>query len=113
MGELKIAQSFSHTYQKKGEKLSDYVKRLDQIIRQIIMMGGMEGKVATKNLVSQMIRGAKPMDPIVLQFRAQGSSNIHIYSKLKKIIREEEALSMVQLLPNQVTPPPPTHILTL
>lgn len=73
---------FYHTYQMEGEKLTAYVTRLDQILHQVVMKGGMEAKAANKALMLQVQRGAQPLDPIVLQLRTRSSGDLLTYYKL-------------------------------
>uniref|UniRef100_A0A803JM47 Paraneoplastic antigen Ma-like C-terminal domain-containing protein n=1 Tax=Xenopus tropicalis TaxID=8364 RepID=A0A803JM47_XENTR len=41
-----LLYQFEHTYQEVGEKLSDYINRLDKILHQIILKKGVDPKVA-------------------------------------------------------------------
>uniref|UniRef100_A0A8C5MIL1 CCHC-type domain-containing protein n=1 Tax=Leptobrachium leishanense TaxID=445787 RepID=A0A8C5MIL1_9ANUR len=87
-----LIHKFSHTYQKEGEELSTYVWRLDKIIHQVILKGGMQPSQASKALMDQIFKGALPLDPIMLRFQTRYQNTRLTYSKLIKAIREEEAL---------------------
>lgn len=83
---------FEHTYQKEGEKLSAFVTRLDQVLHQVIIKGGMKPEAATGLLLAQVLKGALPLDPIMLKLQARGQGGPLTYSQLMKTLREEEAL---------------------
>uniref|UniRef100_A0A8C5QHI3 CCHC-type domain-containing protein n=1 Tax=Leptobrachium leishanense TaxID=445787 RepID=A0A8C5QHI3_9ANUR len=95
-----LIHKFSHTYQKEGEELSTYVWRLDEIIHQVILKGGMEPSHASKALMDQIFKGALPLDPIMLKFQIRYQSKRLTYSKLVKAIREEEALIKAKRVAN-------------
>uniref|UniRef100_A0A8C5WMP0 Paraneoplastic antigen Ma-like C-terminal domain-containing protein n=1 Tax=Leptobrachium leishanense TaxID=445787 RepID=A0A8C5WMP0_9ANUR len=95
-----LIHKFSHTYQKEGEELSTYVWRLDKIIHQVILKGGMEPSHASKALMDQIFKGALPLDPIMLKFQTRYQSTRLTYSKLVKAIREEEALIKAKKVAN-------------
>uniref|UniRef100_A0A8C5PXL9 Paraneoplastic antigen Ma-like C-terminal domain-containing protein n=1 Tax=Leptobrachium leishanense TaxID=445787 RepID=A0A8C5PXL9_9ANUR len=95
-----LIHRFSHTYQKEGEELSTYVWRLDKIIHQVILKGGMEPTHASKALMDQVFKGALPLDPIMLKFQTRYQSKRLTYSKLVKAIREEEALIKAKRVAN-------------
>uniref|UniRef100_A0A8C5QUL1 Paraneoplastic antigen Ma-like C-terminal domain-containing protein n=1 Tax=Leptobrachium leishanense TaxID=445787 RepID=A0A8C5QUL1_9ANUR len=80
-----LIHKFSHTYQKEGEELSTYVWRLDKIIQQVILKGGMEPSQASKAMMDQIFKGALPLDPIMLKFQTRYQSKRLTYSKLKEM----------------------------
>uniref|UniRef100_A0A8C5LVL4 Paraneoplastic antigen Ma-like C-terminal domain-containing protein n=1 Tax=Leptobrachium leishanense TaxID=445787 RepID=A0A8C5LVL4_9ANUR len=80
-----LIHRFSHTYQKEEEEelsMSTYVWRLDKIIHQVILKGGMEPSHASKALMDQIFKGALPLDPIMLKFQTRYQSKRLTYSKL-------------------------------
>uniref|UniRef100_A0A8C5LRX6 Paraneoplastic antigen Ma-like C-terminal domain-containing protein n=1 Tax=Leptobrachium leishanense TaxID=445787 RepID=A0A8C5LRX6_9ANUR len=76
-----LSHRFFHTYQHEGEELSICVRRLDKFVNQIIQKKGMEPSHASRALWDQILKGALPLDPIMLKFQAR-----------VKAILEEEAL---------------------
>ncbi|XP_040214464.1 paraneoplastic antigen Ma1 homolog [Rana temporaria] len=80
-----------HCFQKKGEKLSEFVGRLDKILHQILLKG-IDPREVDKAQIQQVIRGAQPMDPIAFQLRTQQGSRVLKYPDLIRIIRQEEVL---------------------
>ncbi|XP_040214352.1 paraneoplastic antigen Ma2 homolog [Rana temporaria] len=81
-----------HCFQKKGEKLSEFVSRLDKILHRMLLKKGIEPKDVDKIRFQQVVRGAQPMDPIVFQLQAQKGNEVLKYPNLIRIIRQEEDL---------------------
>uniref|UniRef100_A0A803JPY3 Paraneoplastic antigen Ma-like C-terminal domain-containing protein n=1 Tax=Xenopus tropicalis TaxID=8364 RepID=A0A803JPY3_XENTR len=87
-----LLYQFEHTYQEVGEKLSDYINRLDKILHQIILKKGVDPKVADQVRIGQILQGAQAMDPIMWKLRMRDRRETLTYSQLVKEVREEEAL---------------------
>lgn len=83
---------FEHTYQSTDEKLSDYMRRLDKIMHQVLLKKGIDPKEVDEVRSQQVLRGAQPLDPVMLQLKTRKDGGILKYPELIKIIREEEAL---------------------
>uniref|UniRef100_A0A8C5PVG7 Paraneoplastic antigen Ma-like C-terminal domain-containing protein n=1 Tax=Leptobrachium leishanense TaxID=445787 RepID=A0A8C5PVG7_9ANUR len=79
-----LIHKFSHTYQKEGEELSTYVRRLDNIIIHQILKKGAEPATIDKIRMQQILRGAQPLDPAMLQLG--GSSDIDLSRLLRKAL---------------------------
>ncbi|XP_039597120.1 paraneoplastic antigen Ma2 homolog [Polypterus senegalus] len=90
---------FEHTYQKEGEKLSTFVTCLDKILHQVILKDGLTPETASQMLLRQILRGALPLDPILLKLRVRGQDEPLTYSRLMKTIREEEVLVAAKCQP--------------
>ncbi|XP_068118921.1 uncharacterized protein [Hyperolius riggenbachi] len=87
-----LLYQFEHTYQKKGEKLSSYMGRLDKILHQILLKKGLVPSTVDKIRVRQVLRGAQPLDPIMLQLRTSKDYEELHYPELIRTVREEEAM---------------------
>ncbi|XP_040183683.1 paraneoplastic antigen Ma2 homolog [Rana temporaria] len=81
-----------HCFQKKGEKLSEFVSRLDKILHRMLLKKGIDPKAMDKTRFQQVVKGAQPMDPIVFQLRTQKGNGVLKYPDLIRIIRQEEDL---------------------
>eukprot|EP00079_Xenopus_tropicalis_P014694 XP_004911514.2 PREDICTED: paraneoplastic antigen Ma2-like [Xenopus tropicalis] len=86
-----LLYQFEHTYQGHGEKLSDYIQRLDKILHQILLKKGLDPKLVDKVRVKQILQGAQPLDPIMLKLRMKQGEETLTYNQLIKEVREEEA----------------------
>ncbi|XP_063781263.1 paraneoplastic antigen Ma1 homolog [Pseudophryne corroboree] len=88
-----LVARFNHTYQETGEKLSQYVYRLDKIIHKIIDKGGLSPAEVNSSRLKQVIRGALTTDPVAQRLRCTalllGSPTLN---DLIKEITQEEAL---------------------
>ncbi|XP_063775420.1 paraneoplastic antigen Ma1 homolog [Pseudophryne corroboree] len=88
-----LVARFNHTYQKIGEKLSQYVYRLDKIIYKIVDKGGLSPAEVNSSRLTQVIRGALTTDPVAQRLRCTslllGSPTLN---DLIKEITQEEAL---------------------
>lgn len=62
-----LMHRFEHTHQKKGEKLSAYIVRIDQILHQIILKKGVDPWEADKVRLDRTLKGARPNHPIALR----------------------------------------------
>lgn len=87
-----LAYQLEHCYQKKGEKLSDYMGRLDKILHRMILKKGISPGKVDEARAQQVLRGAQPMDPIAWTLRARLDGKNLEYTDLIRMIREEEAL---------------------
>ncbi|XP_063789008.1 paraneoplastic antigen Ma1 homolog [Pseudophryne corroboree] len=88
-----LVARFHHTYQETGEKLSQYVYRLDKVIHKIIDKGGLAPAEINSSRLKQLIRGALTTDPVAQRLRCTalllGSPTLN---DLIKEITQEEAL---------------------
>ncbi|XP_063785562.1 paraneoplastic antigen Ma1 homolog [Pseudophryne corroboree] len=88
-----LVARFHHTYQETGEKLSQYVYRLDKLIHKIIDKGGLAPAEVNSSRLKQLIRGALTTDPVAQRLRCTslllGSPTLN---DLIKEITQEEAL---------------------
>ncbi|XP_069829025.1 paraneoplastic antigen Ma2-like [Dendropsophus ebraccatus] len=91
-GVSELLYQFEHTYQEKGEKLSLYIQRLDKILHQMRLKRGMDADSVDSVRVRQLLRGALPLDPVMLKLRSQGDCGTLRYNQLVKLVREEEAM---------------------
>lgn len=87
-----LMYQFEHTHEKKGEKLSAYIVRIDQILHQIIMKKGVDPKEVDKVRLEQTLQGARPNHPIALQLLLKGTNEPPSYPELMGLVREEEAI---------------------
>lgn len=83
---------YEHTYQQKGEKMTEYMRRLDRILYRILLKKGAEPEEIDGIRMRQILRGAQPLDPVMLQLRAKENSRQLKYLELIRTVREEEAL---------------------
>ncbi|XP_063819141.1 paraneoplastic antigen Ma1 homolog [Pseudophryne corroboree] len=88
-----LVARFNHTYQETGEKLSQYVYRLDKVIYKIVDKGGLSPAEVNSSRLTQVIRGALTTDPVAQRLRCTslllGSPT---RNDLIKEITQEEAL---------------------
>uniref|UniRef100_A0A8C5PJP3 Paraneoplastic antigen Ma-like C-terminal domain-containing protein n=1 Tax=Leptobrachium leishanense TaxID=445787 RepID=A0A8C5PJP3_9ANUR len=87
-----LMYQYEHTYQRKGEKMTEYMRRLDKILHQILLKKGAEPATIDKIRMQQILRGAQPLDPVMLQLRTREGNRELKYLELIRAVREEEAL---------------------
>ncbi|XP_068098363.1 paraneoplastic antigen Ma1 homolog [Hyperolius riggenbachi] len=87
-----LQYKFTHTYQMEGEKLSQYIRRLDRILHQLMLKKGIDSDQVDQKRVQQIFQGALPLDPIMIKMRAQTKQTTVMYHQLVKAVREEEAV---------------------
>ncbi|XP_077306352.1 paraneoplastic antigen Ma1 homolog [Lithobates pipiens] len=61
-----LIYQLEHTYQQAGENLSVYIGRLDKILHQILLKKGLDPRKVDDTRAKQVLKGAKPLDPIML-----------------------------------------------
>uniref|UniRef100_A0A8C5R1T4 Paraneoplastic antigen Ma-like C-terminal domain-containing protein n=1 Tax=Leptobrachium leishanense TaxID=445787 RepID=A0A8C5R1T4_9ANUR len=91
----KVAELFflyEHTYQQKGEKMTEYMGRLDRILHRILLKKGVDPEKIDGIRMQQVLRGAQPLDPVMLKLRTKGNNQELKYLELIRTVREEEAL---------------------
>uniref|UniRef100_A0A8C5MZ75 CCHC-type domain-containing protein n=1 Tax=Leptobrachium leishanense TaxID=445787 RepID=A0A8C5MZ75_9ANUR len=86
-----LMYQYEHTYQRKGEKMK-YMRRLDKILHQILLKKGAEPATIDKIRMQQILRGAQPLDPVMLQLKTREGNRELKYLELIRAVREEEAL---------------------
>lgn len=83
---------FEHTFQRENEQLSEYIRRLNKMLYQIVLKKGIEPRDMDQVRMKQILRGALSSDPIWIQLKTlQGGTSLR-YSDLIKMVREEEAI---------------------
>uniref|UniRef100_A0A8C5PRZ8 Paraneoplastic antigen Ma-like C-terminal domain-containing protein n=1 Tax=Leptobrachium leishanense TaxID=445787 RepID=A0A8C5PRZ8_9ANUR len=87
-----LMYQYEHTYQRKGEKMTEYMRRLDKILHQILRKKGAEPATVDKIRTQQILRGAQPLDPVMLQLKTREGNRELKYLELIRAVREEEAL---------------------
>uniref|UniRef100_A0A8C5QEM1 CCHC-type domain-containing protein n=1 Tax=Leptobrachium leishanense TaxID=445787 RepID=A0A8C5QEM1_9ANUR len=87
-----LMYQYEHTYQRKGEKMTEYMRRLDKILHQILLKKGAEPATIDKIRKQQILRGAQPLDPVMLQLRTREGNREFKYLELIRAVREKEAL---------------------
>uniref|UniRef100_A0A8C5MZX8 CCHC-type domain-containing protein n=1 Tax=Leptobrachium leishanense TaxID=445787 RepID=A0A8C5MZX8_9ANUR len=87
-----LVYQYEHTYQRKGERMTEYMRRLDKILHQILLKKGAEPAEVDKIRIKQILRGAQPLDPVMLQLRSREGNQELKYLELIRAVREEEAL---------------------
>ncbi|XP_068094406.1 paraneoplastic antigen Ma1 homolog [Hyperolius riggenbachi] len=86
-----LQYKFTHTYQMDGEKLSQYIRRLDRILHQLMLKKGIDSDQVDQKRVQQIFQSALPLDPIMIKMRAQTRQTTLMY-QLVKAVREQEAV---------------------
>uniref|UniRef100_A0A8C5MAU1 CCHC-type domain-containing protein n=1 Tax=Leptobrachium leishanense TaxID=445787 RepID=A0A8C5MAU1_9ANUR len=87
-----LVYQYEHTYQRKGERMTEYMRRLDKILHQILLKKGAEPAEVDKIRIKQILRGSQPLDPVMLQLRSREGNQELKYLELIRAVREEEAL---------------------
>lgn len=87
-----LMYKFEHTHQWRGEKLSEYVIKVDQVLHQIILKKEIDPHEAYRVRLEQILQGARPNHPIVLRLLLKGTREAPSYPELMGLVREEEAL---------------------
>ncbi|XP_049328023.1 paraneoplastic antigen Ma1 homolog [Astyanax mexicanus] len=67
--------SFRLVQQKSGEKLSDFVRRLEPLLARVVQKGGLLPKDMDRVRVEQLLRGAVGADLLLLQLRLKERRN--------------------------------------
>lgn len=83
---------YEHTYQERGEKMTEYMRRLDRILHQILLKKGAVPEEIDRIRMQQILRGAQPLDPVMLQLKTKEGGRELKYLELIRAVREEEAL---------------------
>uniref|UniRef100_A0A8C5N583 Paraneoplastic antigen Ma-like C-terminal domain-containing protein n=1 Tax=Leptobrachium leishanense TaxID=445787 RepID=A0A8C5N583_9ANUR len=87
-----LMYQYEHTYQRKDEKMTEYMRRLDKILHQILIKKGAEPATIDKIRMQQILRGAQPLDPVMLQLKTREGNRELKYLERIPAVREEEAL---------------------
>uniref|UniRef100_A0A8C5M6J2 CCHC-type domain-containing protein n=1 Tax=Leptobrachium leishanense TaxID=445787 RepID=A0A8C5M6J2_9ANUR len=87
-----LVYQYEHTYQKRGERMIDYMRRLDKILHQILLKKGAKPADVDKIRIKQILRGSQPLDPVMMQLRSRAVNQELKYLELIRVVREEEAL---------------------
>lgn len=83
--------SFRLMQQKQGEKLSDFLRRLEQALTKVVKRGGITPSEANRARLEQLIRGAVASDLMVIQLRLREKKvNPPNFLELLSDIRVEE-----------------------
>ncbi|KAL6470660.1 hypothetical protein MHYP_G00217790 [Metynnis hypsauchen] len=84
--------SFRLVQQKSGEKLSDFVRRLEPLLARVVQKGGIMAKDMDRVRVEQLLRGAVGADIMLLQLRIKERRNKppNFLNLLSEIRAEEE-----------------------
>uniref|UniRef100_A0A8C5MGG5 CCHC-type domain-containing protein n=1 Tax=Leptobrachium leishanense TaxID=445787 RepID=A0A8C5MGG5_9ANUR len=87
-----LMYQYEHTYQKRGEKMTEYMRRLDKILYQVLLKKGTDPTTVDQVRMRQILKGALPLDPVMLQLRTREGNKELNYLELIRVVREEEAL---------------------
>uniref|UniRef100_A0A8C5PD83 Paraneoplastic antigen Ma-like C-terminal domain-containing protein n=1 Tax=Leptobrachium leishanense TaxID=445787 RepID=A0A8C5PD83_9ANUR len=87
-----LMYQYEHTYQKKGEKMTEYMRRLDKILYQVLLKKGTDPTTVDQVRMHQILKGALPLDPVMLQLKTREGNKELNYLELIQVVREEEAL---------------------
>uniref|UniRef100_A0A8C5PWD4 Paraneoplastic antigen Ma-like C-terminal domain-containing protein n=1 Tax=Leptobrachium leishanense TaxID=445787 RepID=A0A8C5PWD4_9ANUR len=87
-----LVYQYEHTYQRRGERMTEYMRRLDKILHQILLKKGAEPAEVDKIRIKQILRGSQPLDPVMMQLRSRAGNQELKYLELIRVVREEEAL---------------------
>lgn len=86
-----LMAKFRHTYQESGEKLSDFLYRLDKLLHRAFFKGGIDAAGINKARMEQLIKGALTNDMVALRIRMTHTlRDPPSFSQLMKEVREEE-----------------------
>ncbi|KAK2831469.1 hypothetical protein Q7C36_016555 [Tachysurus vachellii] len=86
-----LMAKFRHTYQESGEKLSDFLYRLDKLLHTAFFKGGIDAAGINKARMEQLIKGALTNDMVALQMRMTHTlRDTPSFLQLMKEVREEE-----------------------
>lgn len=78
-------------HQHPGEKLTDFLKRLERSLTKVLLKGGLPSHRADRPRINQLIRGAAESDMMLLQLRLRERKETPpTFLKLLNEIREEE-----------------------
>lgn len=82
---------FRHTYQNEGEKLSEYLLRLDKLLHCVFRKGGVALSDMNRLRIEQVVKGALQQDMIALRIRMTHKlRDPPTFNELLKEVREEE-----------------------
>uniref|UniRef100_A0A8C5Q580 Paraneoplastic antigen Ma-like C-terminal domain-containing protein n=1 Tax=Leptobrachium leishanense TaxID=445787 RepID=A0A8C5Q580_9ANUR len=87
-----LMYQYEHTYQQKGEKMTEYMRRLHKILYQVLLKKGADSTTVDQVRMRQILKGALPLDPMMLQLKTREGNKELNYLELIRIVREEEAL---------------------
>lgn len=83
--------AFRSLHQQRGEKLSDFLRRLERSLTKVVQKGGLPSHRADRACIDQLLRGAAEFDIMLLQLRLrERKEKPATFLKLLSEIREEE-----------------------
>ncbi|XP_046700515.1 paraneoplastic antigen Ma2-like [Silurus meridionalis] len=83
--------AFRSLQQQAGEKLSDFLRRLEQSLNKVVQKGGLPPAYADKTRLEQLLQGAIASDLMLVNLRLrERKANPPTFLELLKEIREEE-----------------------
>lgn len=89
--------SFRSLYQKPGERLSEFLRRLERLLSKVVQRGGLPVDAIDKVRLEQLIKGATESDLMLLQLNLRDRrGKPPSFLSLLKEIREEEQLEMTR-----------------
>lgn len=89
--------SFRSLYQKPGERLSEFLRRLERLLSKVVQRGGLPVDAIDKVRLEQLIKGATESDLMLLQLNLRDRRDKPpSFLSLLKEIREEEQLEMTR-----------------
>lgn len=88
-----LMYKFEHTHQMRGEKLSEYIVRIDQILHQIILKKRVSTlKRQTKSGWTRPYKELGQTIPSCSYLLLKGTKEAPSYQELMGLVREEEAI---------------------
>lgn len=83
--------AFRSLHQQRGEKLSDFLRRLESSLTKVVQKGGLPSHRANRAHIDQLLRGAAESNIMLLQLRLrERKEKPPTFLKLLSEIREEE-----------------------
>lgn len=87
-----LLYKFNYIHQKRGERLSECISRIDRMLHQIILKKGIDPNTADQARLDWVLQGARQNHPIVLKLLLKGARTVPTYPEVMSKVREEEAL---------------------
>ncbi|KAG6925049.1 paraneoplastic Ma antigen 1, partial [Chelydra serpentina] len=82
---------FLNSQQRKGEKASAYIQRLERLLQRAVMRGAVTAEQMDQTTLAQIVRGTQYLNLILLHLqRRERREHPPSYSQLLKDVREEE-----------------------
>ncbi|XP_039199633.1 paraneoplastic antigen Ma1 homolog [Crotalus tigris] len=92
-----------HMYQKRGEKLSEYIRCLNRLLYQVVEKGGLDPAGVEQARIEQLSWGALASDPVRSQIKVKARGNAWGYHEPIRRVRAMEVVEGAKEMPAELS----------